>query len=69
MRDSVLEAIRNGQWDFEPETVDSNEYDSTGSLPGSEDKIQILADRAKQGLPLWHPKDRRSYDDSEQALV
>ncbi len=69
MRDSVLDAIRNGQWDFEPESVDAAEYDSTGSLPGSEDKIKKLADRAKEGLPLWHPKDRRSYDDSEQALV
>lgn len=69
MRDSVLDAIRNGQWDFEPESVNAEEFDSTGSLPGSEDKIKILADRAKDGLPLWHPEDRRSYDDSEQALV
>lgn len=69
MRDSVLDAIRNGQWDFEPETVEANEFESTHSLPGSEDKIKMLADRAKEGLPLWHPEDRRSYDDSEQALV
>ncbi len=69
MRDSVLDAIRNGQWDFEPEIVEPGEYDSTGSLPGSKDKIEILADRARQGLPLWHPSDRRSYDDSEQAFV
>lgn len=69
MRDSVLDAIRNGQWDFEPESVEANEFESTRSLPGSEDKIKTLADRAKEGLPLWHPEDRRSYDDSEQALV
>jgi len=69
LRDSVLEAIRNGQWDFEPEVVEPEEFDCTNSLPGTEDKIKILADRAKDGLPLWHPSDRRSYDDSEQALV
>ncbi len=69
LRDSVLEAIRNGQWDFEPEGVNPEEFDSTNSLPGTEDKIKILADRAKDGLPLWHPSDRRSFDDSEQALV
>ncbi len=66
---SVLDAIRKGQWDFEPEEKDSEDYNSTGALPGSETKIDILATRAKQGLPLWHPEDRRSYDDSEEALV
>ena len=66
--ESVLDAIRQGQWDFEPECVEENQYESTGALPGSEEKIGALAARALEGLPLWHPGDRRSYDDSEEAL-
>ena len=68
MRDSVLDAIKQGQWDFEPEVVKEEEYDSTPALPGSTEKISMLAERVNNGLPLWHPDDRKSYDDSEEAL-
>lgn len=68
MPESVLDAIRQGHWDFEPENVQEEDYNSTGALPGSPEKIKELADRAEEGLPLWHPDDRRSYDDSEEAL-
>jgi len=65
--ESVLDAIRQGQWDFEPSDVSENDYHSTGALPGSAEKIRELAERAQEGLPLWHPRDRRSYDDTEDA--
>ena len=68
MRESVLEAIRQGHWDFEPEHVQGDQYESTEALPGLEAKIRELAQRAQDGLPLWHPNDRQSYDDSEEAL-
>ncbi|MEM7784234.1 MAG: hypothetical protein AAF939_04110 [Planctomycetota bacterium] len=68
MPESVLDAIRQGQWDFEPRELNSQEYDSTRALPGTSEKIDELANRAKMGLPLWHPADRRSYDDSDEAL-
>ncbi len=68
MPESVLEAIRQGQWDFEPSDVNEKEYDSTGALPGSPEKISALAERALDGLPLWHSGDRVSYDDSDEAL-
>lgn len=68
VRDSVLDAIKQGQWDFEPETVTDEEYDSTEALPGSNEKISTLAERVRGGLPLWHPEDRQSYDDSERAM-
>ncbi len=68
MPESVLEAIRLGQWDFEPEEVTQDKYDSTAALPGSAAKISELAARAEDGLPLWHPEDRRSFDDSDEAL-
>ncbi|MEZ6092824.1 MAG: hypothetical protein R3C03_01105 [Pirellulaceae bacterium] len=69
MQDSVLEAIRNGQWDYEPEYISEEQFDQTKALPGSEEKVAILAERAKAGLPLWHSRDRQSYDDSERAYV
>ena len=67
MAESVLEAIRRGHWDYEPPRVDSQQYESTRALPGSAEKIGRLAERALVGLPLWHPEDRLSYDESEDA--
>ena len=68
MRESVLEAIRHGQWDFEPTEVNEEEYVSTAALPGSNEKITTLAERAEEGLPLWHPGDRRCYYDTDEAF-
>lgn len=63
MPNSVLEAIKKGIWDFEPKDLDLQKYHSTRALPGTDGKLDVLADRVEQGLPLWHPKDRRTYDD------
>ncbi len=65
MPNSVLEAIKLGMWDYEPDNTETNRYDKTGALPGSDEKLEILAGRVAGGLPLWHPNDRRSYDDTE----
>ena len=62
---SVLDAIKLGQWDYEPREVDQRNFDSTGALPGSDEKLAIMAERLQRGLPLWHPRDRRSWDDEE----
>jgi hypothetical protein len=64
--DSVLEAIKQGFWDFEPPRRDSHDYHSTEALPGTDAKLAILAERVRMGLPLWHPSDRRHLDDSEE---
>ncbi len=56
---SVLEAIKIGLWDFEPPEVDPTQFDSTDAMPGTEAKLQVLAERVAAGLPLWHPNDRR----------
>ena len=63
---SVLEAIREGNWDFEPSKADKDEFDSTHALPGTDEKLEILARRIESGLPLWHPSDRMTYDGSEK---
>ena len=67
MPDSVLDAIRQGVWDYEPDHDKGAEYDSTVALPGTDEKLQVLAERVRMGLPLWHPSDRRTYDDSQEA--
>ena len=62
MRQSVLEAIKSGDWNYEPQ--DSNhtdDFESTVALPGSDQKLEVLAERIRSGLPLWHPEDRLTY--------
>lgn len=61
---SVLDAIKSGIWDYEPEECESNQFDSTNAMPGTSEKLEILSARVSQGLPLWHPDDRQTYDDT-----
>ena len=63
MLNSVLDAIKSGIWDFEPEQQPSDDYDPTDALPGTDEKLTILAERVRRGLPLWHPSDRITYND------
>lgn len=58
MATSVLDAIKLGFWDFEPAEVHPAEYDSTEALPGTRAKLDVIAERVRQGLPLWHSNDR-----------
>ena len=58
MPKSVLEAIKLGIWDFEPADAGPCDYDGTDAMPGTREKLEVLAERIKAGLPLWHPKDR-----------
>lgn len=65
MANSVLEAIREGIWDYEPEDTNQEQYSATPAMPGSDNKLEVLAERLAQGLPLWHPKDRQTFDDRD----
>ena len=65
-RKSVLEAIKEGVWDYEPEEVDQSRYDATRAMPGTDEKLTVLAERVQAGLPLWHESDRTDYDESEE---
>ena len=60
---SVLEAIKQGIWDYEPEGVEERRFTATRAMPGTEEKLEVLAARIRAGLPLWHQADRRDYDD------
>jgi len=64
-RESVLDAIREGDWTFEPEEVEETIFDDTEAMPGSREKIDIMAERVRQGLPIWHSADRRTYGDAD----
>lgn len=63
MPNSVIDAIRQGIWDFEPEEETNREFECTDALPGSTHKLSVLAERLSEGKPLWHPEDRRTYGD------
>lgn len=65
MPHSVLEAIKMGVWDFEPEEQDSATYQSTRALPGTDEKLDVMAWRVRGGLPLWHPEDRQTFDETD----
>lgn len=64
MPQSVLEAIKLGDWDYEPVQASDREYHATRAMPGTNEKLEVMARRLREGLPLWHPEDRRTFDDS-----
>jgi hypothetical protein len=62
---SILEAVREGIWDYEPIEMMGREFDATEALPGSMTKLEVLAERIATGQPLWHPSDRLHFSDPE----
>ena len=62
---NILEAIKSGEWDFEPRSVEDSQFDPTGAMPGTEEKLSVLAARVQAGLPLWNGNDRTEYDDDD----
>jgi len=63
VKKSILEAIREGIWDYEPEVADTAAFPATQAIPGSREKLRVLAERIQAGLPLWHERDRADYED------
>lgn len=63
MPNSILDAIKQGIWDYEPHKVGREDYDSTRAMPGTDEKLKVLAERLLMGQPLWHPSDSSEYDD------
>jgi hypothetical protein len=63
---SVLDAIKEGQWDFEPGSQEPVVLKATTALPGSPEKLNVLSMRLEQGLPLWHDDDRLTYNDKDK---
>lgn len=67
MPQSVLDAIKLGLWDFEPGAGPTVDVRPTVAMPGTIEKLDVLAERLRMGLPLWHPQDRMSYDDGNDG--
>jgi hypothetical protein len=55
--DAILECGHDE--DFVPAVND--DFVGTDAPAGSRAKLDILAERIRQGLPLWHPQDRCDY--------
>jgi hypothetical protein len=66
---SVLDAIKMGFWDFEPPEVDAGLYECTDAMPGTREKLSVLAKRVQGGLPLWHPDDRDDIEKPAQVRI
>jgi len=66
--ESILDAIRGGDYEYEPSPVSGDQFESTKALPGTKDKVSEMAARILDGKPLWHPQDRISYDESPAGL-
>jgi hypothetical protein len=64
---SLLEAIKQGDFNFEPPAANGDgDMPATVALPGTAEKLDVLAERMRLGLPLWHSSDRRTYDDANR---
>jgi hypothetical protein len=57
MYPSTSKYARRGVGDFNGQTKLATQ--PTKALPGSEEKVAILAERARLGQSLWHPQDAR----------
>lgn len=63
MLQNILDAIRSGDWLFEPQEVGASDFQATSAMPGSKEKLDVLASRVRSGLPLWHESDRCDYEE------
>jgi hypothetical protein len=54
---NVFEAIQTlgHDFDFEPSR---EAFEPTDAVPGSKEKMEVIIDRLRRGLPLHHPEDR-----------
>ena len=62
---NIHEAIRLGEYSFEPTEVEDSTFDPTGAMPGTKKKLSVLVARAEAGLPLWNGNDRSDYDEED----
>lgn len=58
---NVFEAILECGHDEDFDPVATEEFIATDAPAGSKAKLEVLADRVRKGLPLWHPEDRGDY--------
>ncbi|TWT38244.1 hypothetical protein KOR34_32130 [Posidoniimonas corsicana] len=58
---NVFEAILKYGHDEDFVPREDDEFIPTTAPAGSDEKLEILAERIRQGHPLWHEEDRADY--------
>jgi hypothetical protein len=58
---NVFEAILEFGHDEDFAPVENDQFIPTAAPAGSTEKLDVLARRIREGLPLWHPDDRSDY--------
>ena len=58
---NVFEAISTFGHDEDFAPLETDDFSATEAPAGSTEKLDILAERIRQGLPLWHQEDRPDY--------
>jgi hypothetical protein len=58
---NVFEAILKYGHDEDFVPTSGDDFQPTQAPAGSREKIHVLADRVRQGMPLWHDDDRSDY--------
>ncbi len=58
---NVFEAILECGHDEDFVPVASVEFVPTDAPAGSKSKLEVMAERVRRGMPLWHPDDRHDY--------
>ena len=66
MANSILEAVKMGLWDFQPHTVDYRELEASDTMPGTREKLDILAEHLRRDSPKWHSDDCLDEDRLDQ---
>jgi len=59
---SILDAVKQGDWDYEPTMLLEEDYDPVDAMPGTPEKLEAMAERVARGEPLWHDEDRADMD-------
>lgn len=58
---NVFEAILECGHDEDFVPRETEDFSATDAPAGSRKKLEIMAERVKLGLPLWHTDDRSDY--------
>jgi len=65
---NVFQAILECGHDEDFAPVTTPDFSGTDAPAGSKTKLDILAQRALHGEPLWHPEDRSDYSGLTGAI-
>lgn len=65
---NVFDAITEFGHDEDFTPMETEEFVPTEAPAGSRAKVEVLAERVRKGLPLWHPLDRSDYSGLTGAI-